>query len=108
MRRRKGMKSGSWVLLMMLLLATATVAAKEDEEKEKEKGAVKVKVGVVLDSDDYGKVDLSCISMALSDFYASRSHFKTRVVLKPMDSNGTVVDAAAAGSFFLFLLFCWG
>uniref|UniRef100_A0A0A0LMA6 Ionotropic glutamate receptor C-terminal domain-containing protein n=1 Tax=Cucumis sativus TaxID=3659 RepID=A0A0A0LMA6_CUCSA len=97
MRRRKGMKSGSWVLLMMLLLATATVAAKEEEEeKEKATGALKVKVGVVLDSDDYGKVDLSCISMALSDFYASRSHFKTRVVLKPMDSNGTVVDAAAA------------
>ncbi|XP_038884807.1 glutamate receptor 2.5-like [Benincasa hispida] len=39
---------------------------------------------------------LSCISMALADFYSSRSHYKTRVILNTIDSNGTVVGAAAA------------
>ncbi|RVW72764.1 hypothetical protein CK203_057326 [Vitis vinifera] len=36
-----------------------------------------VKVGVVLDLDTWvGKMGLSCISMALSDFYASHGHYK--------------------------------
>uniref|UniRef100_F6H9F3 Receptor ligand binding region domain-containing protein n=1 Tax=Vitis vinifera TaxID=29760 RepID=F6H9F3_VITVI len=39
---------------------------------------------------------LSCISMALSDFYASHGHYKTRLALEIRDSKRDVVGAAAA------------
>ncbi|KAG7942548.1 hypothetical protein I3843_16G108900 [Carya illinoinensis] len=39
-----------------------------------------VDVGVILDLDGRnGKVGMSCINMALSDFYASHTHYKTRL-----------------------------
>ncbi|RVW72733.1 Glutamate receptor 2.2 [Vitis vinifera] len=58
---------------------------------------IPVKVGVVLDMDTWlGKMGLSCISMALSEFYASHGHYKTRLVLEIRDSNRDVVGAAAA------------
>ncbi|XP_020550508.1 glutamate receptor 2.1-like isoform X2 [Sesamum indicum] len=59
---------------------------------------VPVRVGVVLDMDDYegGSATLSCISMALSDFYATHDHYRTRLVLTNRDSKGDVVGAAAA------------
>ena len=62
---------------------------------------IPVKVGVVLDLDDvlYGNIGLSCINMALSDFYASHSDYKTRLALTTIDSKRDVVGAAAAGSF---------
>lgn len=61
---------------------------------------IPVNVGVVLDDlhSMEGKAWLSCIKMALSDFYASHSHYKTRLVLNVRDSNQNVVGAAAAGS----------
>ncbi|PQM35373.1 glutamate receptor 2.8-like [Prunus yedoensis var. nudiflora] len=43
-----------------------------------------------------GKTYLSCIKMALQDFYASHAHFNTRLVLHTRNSNQTVVGAAAA------------
>uniref|UniRef100_F6H9E7 Uncharacterized protein n=1 Tax=Vitis vinifera TaxID=29760 RepID=F6H9E7_VITVI len=62
---------------------------------------IPVKVGVVLDLDTWvGKMGLSCISMALSDLYASHGHYKTRVVTKIRDSKRDVVGAAAAGRLF--------
>ncbi|KAJ6434803.1 hypothetical protein OIU84_000108 [Salix udensis] len=62
---------------------------------------IPVKVGVVLDLDDvlYGNTGLSCIKMALSDFYDSHSDYKTRLALTTIDSKRDVVGAAAAGSF---------
>ncbi|KAJ6732171.1 IONOTROPIC GLUTAMATE RECEPTOR [Salix purpurea] len=59
---------------------------------------IPVKVGVVLDLDDvlYGNIGLSCINMALSDFYASHSDYKTRLALTTIDSKRDVVGAAAA------------
>ena len=60
---------------------------------------IPVKVGVVLDLDTWvGKMGLSCISMALSDFYASHGHYKTRLVLEIRDSKRDVMGAAAAGT----------
>ena len=57
-----------------------------------------VNVGVVLDLDSLvGKVGLSCINMALSDFYAIHPHYKTRMVFNIKDSKEDVVAAAAAG-----------
>ncbi|KAL5559600.1 hypothetical protein UlMin_035811 [Ulmus minor] len=58
---------------------------------------IPVKVGVVLDlKTEVAEIWLSCMEMALSDFYASRAHYKTRLVFRTRDSNGDVVDAAAA------------
>ncbi|GMI89253.1 GLUTAMATE RECEPTOR 2.7, glutamate receptor 2.7 [Hibiscus trionum] len=58
---------------------------------------VPVNVGVVLDMDSLvGKIGMSCINMALSDFYATHSHYKTKLVLHSKDSAGDVVAAAAA------------
>ncbi|XP_034684068.1 glutamate receptor 2.7-like [Vitis riparia] len=58
---------------------------------------IPVKVGVVLDMDTWlGKMGLSCITVALSDFYASHGHYKTRLVLEIRDSKRDVVGAAAA------------
>ncbi|KAK9942908.1 hypothetical protein M0R45_008551 [Rubus argutus] len=60
--------------------------------------SIPVKVGVVLDDLESvsAKVWLSCINMALLDFYSSRSNTRTRLVLSIRDSRGDVVDAAAA------------
>ncbi|XP_007011642.2 PREDICTED: glutamate receptor 2.7 [Theobroma cacao] len=56
-----------------------------------------VKVGVVLDLDTpAGKIGLSCINMALSDFYETHAHYKTRLVLNVRDSKEDVVAAADA------------
>ncbi|KAJ6406100.1 hypothetical protein OIU84_009762 [Salix udensis] len=60
---------------------------------------IPVNVGVVLDLDDLnGKIALSCINMALSDFYASHGSYKTRLALKTRNSMKDVVGAADAGS----------
>ncbi|KAB5513742.1 hypothetical protein DKX38_027648 [Salix brachista] len=62
--------------------------------------SIPVNVGVVLDldSDLDGKIALSCIEMALSDFYATHGDYRTRLVLNTRDSMKDVVGAAAAAS----------
>ncbi|TQD85475.1 hypothetical protein C1H46_028942 [Malus baccata] len=58
---------------------------------------IPVHVGVVLDLDTgFGKVEMSCIDMALADFYASHAGYKTRLVLHKRDSAEDVVVAATA------------
>ncbi|KAI7989910.1 Glutamate receptor 2.7 [Camellia lanceoleosa] len=58
---------------------------------------IPVNVGVVLDMNTWvGKMGLSCITMALSDFYASHGHYRTRLLLNTRDSKNDVVGAAAA------------
>jgi ionotropic glutamate receptor len=65
-----------------------------------ENTSILVNVGVVLDLDSEldGRIALSCIEMALSDFYATHGDYKTRLVLHTRDSKKDVVGAAAAGS----------
>ncbi|CAA7408161.1 unnamed protein product [Spirodela intermedia] len=54
-------------------------------------------VGVVLDLPSaVGKTTLTCINMALSDFYAAYPNSTTRLRLHPRDSTGDVVHAASA------------
>lgn len=63
---------------------------------------IPVDVGMILDYDSlFGKMGLSCINMALSDFYASHAYYKTRLVLHTRDSMRDVVVEAAAGSLSL-------
>ncbi|XP_022730776.1 glutamate receptor 2.7-like [Durio zibethinus] len=58
---------------------------------------VAVNVGVVLDFDtQLGKIGLSCINTALSDFYAAHGSYRTRLVLNLRDSKMDVVGAASA------------
>lgn len=65
-------------------------------------GAI-VDVGVVLDLDTWvGKMSQSCMSMALSDFYAARN-YSTKLILHPRDSKKDVVGAAARGTLSLLL-----
>ncbi|GAA0185598.1 transmembrane signal receptor [Lithospermum erythrorhizon] len=59
---------------------------------------IPLNIGVIVDEDDkdFGTMSTSCITMALSDFYASHSNYKTRLKIKLINSNGSVVGAAAA------------
>ncbi|XP_043710262.1 glutamate receptor 2.7-like [Telopea speciosissima] len=53
-------------------------------------------VGVVLNFNKLiGRIGLSSISMALSDFYATHSFYKTRLVFHTRDSKNSVVRAAS-------------
>ncbi|KAI9393681.1 hypothetical protein POPTR_006G268400v4 [Populus trichocarpa] len=59
--------------------------------------SIPVNVGVVLDLASLeANIALSCINMALSDFYASHGDYKTRLVLNTRDSKKDVIGAAAA------------
>ncbi|TXG62339.1 hypothetical protein EZV62_013702 [Acer yangbiense] len=63
-----------------------------------------VNVGVVLDvNNEFGKIGLSCINMALSDFYTNSHDYKTRLLLNIRDSKRDVVAAAAAGTYYYLL-----
>ena len=65
---------------------------------------IPVNVGLVLDFDtSLGKMGLTCIPLALSDFYASHGNYKTSHVLKTRDSRRDV-GAAAAGTLISVLL----
>ncbi|KAL6196320.1 hypothetical protein ACLB2K_031935 [Fragaria x ananassa] len=78
------------VLVSWIFMAGA-VAADENAT------TIPVNVGVVADLDAVsGKMYLSCIEMALSDFYASHDQYKTRVVLNTSNSHEDVVGAADA------------
>ncbi|GKV03067.1 hypothetical protein SLEP1_g15435 [Rubroshorea leprosula] len=85
---------------LFIVFGSAEVAATQNTM---EKATIPVNVGVVLDMDHWvGKLGLSCINMALSDFYSNHSNYRTRLVLNIRDSKGDVVGAAAAGKNLLF------
>ncbi|PIN15249.1 hypothetical protein CDL12_12101 [Handroanthus impetiginosus] len=57
-------------------------------------------VGVILDLDSVvGRVGLSSLSLALSDFYSANTNYSTKLVLHVRDFRGQVIDAAAAGIY---------
>ncbi|XP_024155948.1 glutamate receptor 1.4 [Rosa chinensis] len=56
-----------------------------------------VHIGVILDMGSLeGKIVLSCISMALSDFYHLHNNYSTRVILHNKDSKGKPLPAMSA------------
>ncbi|KAL6289619.1 hypothetical protein ACE6H2_007129 [Prunus campanulata] len=56
-----------------------------------------VHVGVILDmGSSEGKIILSCISTALSDFYHLHNNYSTRVILHTRDSKGKALHALSA------------
>ncbi|KAJ4952014.1 hypothetical protein NE237_028846 [Protea cynaroides] len=57
-----------------------------------------IDVGVILDLDTLvGKMCYSCISMAVSDFYAKHNNYTTRLLLHTRNSEGDIVEAASTG-----------
>lgn len=78
------------ILLLLCYLFTSKMATAQ---------IIPIRVGVVIDTDDYGKNAFTCLSMALSDFYTTHDHYKTRLSLTSHDSKGSVVGAAAAGTY---------
>ncbi|XVE97289.1 hypothetical protein REPUB_Repub03eG0006900 [Reevesia pubescens] len=79
-------------LLINILLVDRVVVTQTQNNSNRP-----VNVGVVLDMDSLvGKIGMSCINMALSDFYATHPHYKTRLVFNTKDSKDDVVTAAAA------------
>ncbi|GLT49417.1 hypothetical protein SLA2020_229730 [Shorea laevis] len=82
-------------LLVFCRLLLAEVALAQNTTAT---ATIPVNVGVVLDMEKWvGKLGLSCINMALQDFYSYHSNYTTRLVLNIRDSKGDVVGAAAAG-----------
>ena len=65
-----------------------------------------VSVGVVVDYGRWaGTMGLSCIQMAVSDFYASKGNnqYKTRLLIHSRDSKADVIGAASAGKLLINL-----
>ncbi|CAL9006175.1 unnamed protein product [Prunus brigantina] len=61
-----------------------------------------VHVGVILDMGSReGKIILSCISTALSDFYHLHNNYSTRVILHTRDSKGKALHALSAALHLL-------
>ncbi|KAL7172903.1 hypothetical protein ACSBR2_032384 [Camellia fascicularis] len=93
-------------LILLVLLSFRTLLNADDEFAYQSQssssnlgGAVnEIKVGVTLDMGSWvGKVVHSCITMAISDFYAVNTpQYKTRVVLHTRDSNGEPLLALSA------------
>ena len=80
------------ILLFLCSISSSSIFAQNTK--------ISVNVGVVLDMEtSFGKMGMSCINMSLSDFYAARPKYKTRLVLHLRDSKSDVVGAAAAGIF---------
>ncbi|KAI7984632.1 Glutamate receptor 1.3 [Camellia lanceoleosa] len=97
----------SFLILLVLLSFLTLLNAELDEfacqsqstSSSNLGGAVnEIKVGVILDMGSWvGKVVHSCITMAISDFYAVNTpHYETRVVLHIRDSNGEPLLALSA------------
>ncbi|GKV26093.1 hypothetical protein SLEP1_g35446 [Rubroshorea leprosula] len=85
----------SWLFFVLFckLLSVETAVAQNTMAS----ATIPVNVGVVLDLDTWvGKLGLSCINMAISDFYFNHSNYRTRLVLTVKDSEGDIVGAAAA------------
>ncbi|XP_015884529.3 glutamate receptor 2.8 [Ziziphus jujuba] len=79
----------SLIVCMRIFLATA-----ESSTTTK----IQINIGTIVNLDTWvGKVGLSCLNMALSDFHNSHPHYNTRLFLHINDSNtNDVVHSAAA------------
>jgi ionotropic glutamate receptor len=94
------MDNPSIMIFMVITCWFVNILGGMAQTRNNENSINAVKVGVVLDVSDgtFGKIGLSCINMALSDFYDSHSHHKTRIQIVVRDSHKDVVTAAAHGT----------
>uniref|UniRef100_A0A0A0LFU4 Glutamate receptor n=1 Tax=Cucumis sativus TaxID=3659 RepID=A0A0A0LFU4_CUCSA len=81
----------TFIIFLSLCFGLRAFSVMADDE------AVTVKVGLVLDSDSsIGKMGVSYMEMALSDFYESHRNYKTRLALFAKNSMEDVIEATAA------------
>lgn len=92
----------SFLLVLFLFISNGFVFSQNDvvnEDSVSEQERVRVRVGLVLDLGSVeGKIVGSSVSMALSDFYAVNSDYKSRVSLSVRNSQGDPVLALASGN----------
>ncbi|KAI3678654.1 hypothetical protein L6452_37955 [Arctium lappa] len=85
-------KSTGLLFLILMLLCFQLHSKAQEDPSYKE-----IPVGVILDMGSWvGKTVHSCITMAVSDFYAVNSHYKTRIVLHDRDAHGEPLHALSA------------
>lgn len=81
-------------LLLFILFLSLSLLGKQSMADD-----VVVRVGIVLDlNSTKGEMAKSYILMAVSDFYAVNSNYRTRLSLFIRDSKGDVIGAACAGN----------
>lgn len=91
---------------LLLFLSIALLVLPLTPVQSSSSSTTDFQVGVILDlnsSDSpVGRIGMSCLSKAHSDFYSVHKDYKTRLILNVRDSNDSVIDAAAAGMLLLF------
>ncbi|GMH09237.1 hypothetical protein Nepgr_011078 [Nepenthes gracilis] len=91
------------LLFTYVLISSSSVMKLAAGSKTKgNSSAVHVDVGVIFGREDWvGRMGLTCMQMALSDFYASHPHYNTRIRLHVRDSGQGAVGAAAAALYLM-------
>ncbi|KAJ4719203.1 Glutamate receptor [Melia azedarach] len=95
--KRKDQAFFSSLILFMLVSSSCSELGEEVKNNHTSSAEELVHVGVILDMRSWsGRISHSCISMAISDFYALNTHYKARVVLHSRDSEGDPLRALSA------------
>lgn len=88
-----------FLFVLSIYLSTIPFWVAQSDAKE----TVNIQVGVILDINStdslVGRIGMSCLSRALEDFYSVHGDYNTKLVLNVRDSNDSVIDAAAAGTY---------
>ncbi|CAL8078688.1 unnamed protein product [Prunus armeniaca] len=93
MTNQKHLLSFFFILLLAGLGSIQLSMAKE---------VMRIPVGVVLDlNSSVGAIAESCMTMALSDFYAKHAHYRTRLDLRTRDSADDIVTAASEAWYMM-------
>ncbi|KAJ4719294.1 Glutamate receptor [Melia azedarach] len=95
--KRKEQAFFASLILFMLVCSSSSELGEEVKNNGTSTAEELVHVGVILDMRSWsGRTSHSCISMAISDFYALNTHYKTRVVLHSRDTEGDPLRALSA------------
>ncbi|CAI0376703.1 unnamed protein product [Linum tenue] len=103
--RRRGPRNQCWLRFCITAVCCAAVISNMTAVEGQSTGSssnnatVVVNIGVILDlnrTDFVGQVGLSCVEMAVSEFYDSHPDYTTRLAIATRDSQRDVVLAAAS------------
>ena len=89
----------SFLFFFSILLICFTIQAETDVDTVRQNETTLVDIGAVLDlkSPMDGMVNV-CLSMALSEFYARHSNYRTKLSLHTRDSSNDLIDTASSGN----------
>ncbi|XP_015884528.3 glutamate receptor 2.8 [Ziziphus jujuba] len=94
MAKKKPAEKPYFVRLVVSLIVCMRICLATEESSTMK---IPINIGTIVNMDSWvGKVGLSCLNMALSDFYSSHPQYKTRLFLHINDTNTDVVHAAFA------------